>query len=1186
VLHLHRAERADALLDALADLLSQPLGDPLAPEVVAVPTRGMERWLSQQLSGRLGTSPSGGDGICANVLFPAPRRLIADALAAASGVEPEDDPWLPERSVWQLLDTVEEHLSAPWLHPLALHLGAADDPPDPVRRARRLSVVRHLSALLDRYALHRPEMVRAWASGPGAEPASPEVAWQATLWRAMRARIGVPGPAERLDPACARLRQDRALVDLPPRLSAFGLTRLARSDLQVLRALSARRDVHLFLLHPSPALWDEVAAVTDGGPVSMRRRDDPTAELARHPLLASWGRDAREMQLVLGGGSGAHADHHHPPKPKPKPKPEPEPEPGPEGAPGPPDAAPEPETLLQRIQTGVRSDIAPPGEPAAGHPDLRAELRLDDATVQVQACHGRARQVEVLRDTILHLLAGDPTLEPRDVIVMCPDIETFAPLIEATFGAGSPSPPVQAPASAAAEARAPTPPETGEASPGPDLRVRLADRSLRQTNPVLATIAELLALVDGRLTASQVLDFADREPVRRRFHLDDDDLTRIRDWVSATGIRWGLDAAHRAPFKLDRLDAGTWRAGLDRLLLGVAMTEDGERLFADRLPLDDVETGAIDLAGRLAELLARLEETVRSLIRPQPLPSWAEALGEAADALTATAPAQSWQRDELQRLLDDLVTEAQVEHRDHADLALAEVRALLADRLAGRPTRASFRTGHLTVCTLYPMRSVPHRVVCLLGLDDGAFPRRAPRDGEDLLLADPHLGERDPRNEDRQLLLDALLAASERLVITYTAADERTNVRLPAAVPVGELLDTIEATVRRPEGRARDQVVTRHPLQPFDPRNFVRGTLVPGHAWSFDAVSLAGARALEGPRTEPGPFLPAPLPPLVEPVVRLEDLVRFVGHPVRAFLRQRLHLFPEQVAEETADNLPVELDPLAGWGVGQRLLEARLAGVDARAACLAEIARGTLPPGALGEPAVREMLPVVEAILANAGALLSGDAEARPLDIQLTLADGRRLSGTAGTVHGDVLLVRTFSRIRPRQRLSAWVRLLAATATEPERELSALTVGRGAGRTDVAIARIPPLAGDTGGRRQAALEHLTALVGLFDRGLQEPLPLYARSSSAYARAAAEGDDARGAARREWESGFNRPGEDAEPEHALVLGGRRPFAELLAQAPRAQEGEAGWDTFEHTRFGRLARRLWDGLLACEEGTFNR
>ena len=1149
MLHVHRAERADGLVEALRGLLAIAPPDPFAPELISVPTRGMERWLTQRLSAGLGASPGRADGVCANVAFPSPRNLARDAVAAASGVGPDEDPWRPERAVWPLLAVVGESLHEPWLRSLWLHLSGTSETPDPLRRARRLSSVSHLAGLFDAYALHRPAMLEAWASGRDGDGAgnelAPDSAWQAELWRRLRDRIGTPGPAERLQLACARLREDPGLADLPPRLALFGLTRLPAGHLQVLQALSAHREVHLMLLHPSPALWESVAATIAEHEPIVARREDVTAELAANRLLASWGQDAREMQLVLAG-AGRHANHHHPVEHR-------------------------DDTLLARIQADVRANETPPGAPLPGHPDRRPVLADGDFSVQVHACHGRARQVEVVRDAVLHLLREDPTLEPRDVIVMCPDIETFAPLIQATFGAGEV-----------------TEGEDSGAVPADvrpvDLRVRLADRSLRQTNPVLGVTAQLIDLAGRRLTASQVLDLADREPVRRRFRLDDDDLTRLQDWVADSGIRWGLDAAHRAPFKLDALNAGTWQAGLDRVLTGVAMTEDESRLFSGVLPLDDVESGAIELAGRFAELVDRLRAAVDALSASQSVEDWAEAIAHAADAMTATAPRDAWQRSQLQRLLDDLVAEASVSGAAEAtELALPEVRALLADRLQGRPTRANFRTGHLTVCTLAPMRSVPHRVVCLLGLDDGAFPRRAPRDGDDLMLDDPHLGDRDPRTEDRQLLLDALMAAGDRLIVTHTGNDERTNAPRPPAVPVGELLDVIDATVRVEGGAARSRVVVRHPLQPFDPRNFTASALVPGHHWSFDPVTLEGARALTRPREEVPPFLSGPLPPMEAAVVEVEDLVSFARHPVRAFLRRRLGISVREDSDEVEDDLRVELDGLTKWGVGQRLLEARLEGVDARTATLAEIARGSLPPGALGKPVIDEVFPIVEEIAAEVQRAVGTHSPPASLDVRVPLPGGRLLSGTIPGVSGDVLRAVTYSRVAAKHRISAWVRLLALTAAHPERAFTAVTIGRASGRGPVSVARIRPGIDDPAGRREWALAQLAVLVDLHDRGMREPLPLYCATSAAYAQAVLAGRDAVAAGRKEWTSEWNYDHEDAELEHRLVLGAVRSFDELISEPPRDDEAGDGWATGEAARLGRLARRMWDGLLAREEIT---
>ncbi|MEA2170454.1 MAG: exodeoxyribonuclease gamma subunit, partial [Solirubrobacteraceae bacterium] len=383
MLHIHRAERADGLVEALARLLAEAPSDPFAPEVVAVPTRGMERWLTQRLSAVLGAQDGRGDGVCANVEFPSPARLITGAVATASGVDPDADPWVPERAVWPLLEVVEAEIAAPWLRPLARFLG-----PEEHKAARRWRTVRHLAGLFDRYGLYRPDMIARWHAGEDEH-------WQAQLWRRLRAQIG-PSPAERRGPACDRLRAEPALLELPERLAVFGLTRLPAGRVEVLRALAHGRDVHLFLLHPSPALWETLA----GRAPAVLRKDDDTAELTTNRLLASWGRDTRELQLTIAAGE--HEDHHHPVE-------------HPHG------------TLLAGLQTAVRSDTEP-AAPAAYDPA--------DRSVEIHACHGRARQVEVLRDAILHVLQDDPTLEPRDVIVLCPDIETFAPLIQATFGAG------------------------------------------------------------------------------------------------------------------------------------------------------------------------------------------------------------------------------------------------------------------------------------------------------------------------------------------------------------------------------------------------------------------------------------------------------------------------------------------------------------------------------------------------------------------------------------------------------------------------------------------------------------------------------------------------------------------------------------------------------------------------------
>ena len=424
-------------------------------------------------------------------------------------------------------------------------------------------------------------------------------------------------------------------------------------------------------------------------------------------------------------------------------------------------------------------------------------------------------------------------------------------------------------------------------------------------------------------------------------------------------------------------------------------------------------------------------------------------------------------------------------------------------------------------------------------------------------------------------------AAREHLLITYTGNDERTNLPRPPAVPVGELLDVIERTVQCPDGPARDRVVVHHPLQPFDPRNFTTGKLVPGRPWGFDPQALAGAQAMKRQRPDPTPFLAAPLPPRNEPVVELDSLVRFVEHPIRALLRDRLGISVSEYFDEVADAMPVELDPLGEWAVGQRLLEGVLAGAELKVCMQAEIARGALPPGELARPALARIGAVVRQLAAAAGELTGGSPSS--VDVNLALADGRTLAGTVTGVSGEVIRTISYSRVRPRDRLRAWVRLLALSAAHPERPLESVVIGRvrpGVRGAGVTVARILPLADAPDARRGTALEHLAVLVDLYDRGMREPLPLACEASAAYAQATANGDDGEAAGRGAWETAYRYEKEDRQPEHVLVYGEPIPFARLAAQAPRDDERGAAWDEAEHTRFGRYAMRLWRGLLAVE------
>ncbi|WP_280422889.1 exodeoxyribonuclease V subunit gamma [Nocardia carnea] len=1243
-LHIHRAERADALAGALAAVLAEPLPDPFATEVVAVPAKGVERWLAQQLSGVLGAAPGTGDGIAANIRFPAPAALVEEVLAEATGIGAHTDPWAHDRVVWTLLRVIDDAVREPWCAVLAHHLGqdAADTGSAGAehRLGRRYATAARLATLFDGYAVQRPRLITEWADGADTDgagrPLPEDLAWQPALWRRLRAAVGAPGPAERLHAACARLRAEPGAVALPDRLSLFGATRLPAAHLAVLTALAAHRDLHLWLTHPSPAMWrsldryrmtsqvpardsggriarsapanpaagsgsapapgpssawsttetgdpavgagvtgrlldSEVTSAVElfaeasevvnpssalgAGPAEVRvagavpgagalysaepaRLEDVSATLVRHPLLAGLSRDIRELQLRL---PPAETDIRHPAPPVPvlsqagaSGRPLGEIRRDAEGSVDNGDDRTRPATLLQALQAHIRDDDWPP---VAGR-------YSGDGSVQIHACHGPVRQVEVLRECLLGLFAADPTLEPRDVVIMCPEVESFAPLVRAAFGQPVP-------------AGAETP--DAAAHPGHRLRVRLADRGRGATNPLLGLVALLLELARGRVTVTEVLDLAACEPVRRACGFDDDDLERMREWAVEAGARWGIGRRQRHAFGLGEFEQNTLNAALDRILLGVTADESSQDWLDRVLPLDDVDSNDIDLAGRFAEYIDRLASILRDLQGPAPAAEWSASLGRALDLLTDVAPSQEWIRTEACRELA-----AATAYAGDTELRLADITELLQSRLAATPTRANFRTGELTVCTMTPMRSVPHRVVVLLGMDDEVFPRGAGLDGDDIPARDPLLGERDPRSEDRQLLLDAIMAARDTLVVVHTGADPVTGAYRPPAVPVAELLDTVRAHVG-PEGVPA--VLTRHPLQPHDRRNFAAAA-----PFSFDSAAYAGAQAtLRTADPAPGGPFAATLPAAETTEIGLAELIAFLEHPVRGFLWQRLGLRIPDQEEGITDRLPIEFGGLDTWSLGERMLAARLAGADPAELRAAEWRRGILPPAELGRAVLDEVERTVDTLFRAAEPDYAQPP--RDIDIAVDLGGGRRLTGTVADVRGDLLVRTTYSRVAPKHRLAAWVSVLALAVTE-DRAWRAAVTGRGRFPTPAWRAELTAPAADE------ASGILRTLVALREAGLAEPLPVPTATTAAYAEARFRRlppEEAMVAADREFGGGDKkRDFAEHTDRHLRYVWGPAPDLSRLA-ATAAPAGEP----VETTRFGSIARRLWAPLLRAEQ-----
>lgn len=1195
MLRIHRSNRVELLVEQLAATLSAaPLSDPMATELVVVHSRGMERWLTQRLSQRLGSLPGHDGGVCANVSYPFPAGLVHTVLAACLADDPNAaDRWAPERLTWSILAVLPELLDKRCFAPLQSYLRpgpgtmrAAETGTTAVDR-RAYGLARRIADVFDRYSLYRPTMALAWSKGEQRpERALAEAqAWQPELWKALQDRIGAPTLAERFARARRVLAQAQALrgsrerdgqqlglfeaeppgpardepaptepspglQGLPERVSLFGLSALAPAYLDVLRALAGTVNVELFLLCPSDRAWLDLRSRARQDPAAAGNVTERTTE---NPILLSLGRLGRDFQQVLeladhdAGSHDAYVDSalFHDPLDQAH-------------------AQSRPPTMLEVLQSDLlhnRRRRAQGADTGTG----TAEPRLaqpDDDSIQIHACHGATRQVEVLRDALLRLLDADPTLEPRDILVMMPDVEQFAPLISAVFSDG-------------------TAERSGRDGWGPagapQLPFFIADRSLRQVNPVASALMKLLDLVPSRLEASQVLDLLGSEPVLRRFGLGADDLPRITGWVRESGIRWAIDADHRAHHGQPRDVSHTWRFGLDRLLLGAAMADEDERLFRGVAPFDDMEGDAVELLGRFVSFCEVLFDQVHALREPRPLVEWQHGLLEALAALTATTEQTTWLALQVREVLARMVDEAHgtTAAGSERSLTIDAVRGLLEGSFSIGSGAVGHQTGAVTFCAMVPMRSIPHRVVCLLGMDDGAFPRGAGGQAFDLIAADPRVGDRSPRDEDRLLLLEALLAARTQLIICYTGRDIRTGERRPPAVPVGELLDSLDESFVATGGhaRVRDQITLEHPLQAFSPRNFGVDGPQGTEPLCHDTRLCAGAQHLLSGRIALPPFLapdqrlPEPLgaQPAREQPVLLSDLSRFFENPTRYLLNQRLGVFLGEEQTGVEDREPFELSGLEQWSVGNELLCAALGGRDEAASHAALAARGQLPAGTPGSCLLDDIDATVHAVLERARQHLSDEPEEVPIDLELGEV---RLLGSVSRVVADLQLTVQYGAIQPRHELALWLRHLALVLARPHRPTRSVIVGK-AKQGSSQDQTLGPLGDDPAARLAAARQHLTELIELFLRGQHGLLPLFEHASRTYAaaifREPNEPDAALAAAAQSWRAGYDqRPGDGDDPHVVHVYGADSTLAELAA----------------HTDFAAIACRVWLPLLRAQ------
>ena len=706
-----------------------------------------------------------------------------------------------------------------------------------------------------------------------------------------------------------------------------------------------------------------------------------------------------------------------------------------------PAAAPDLETasLLQRLQHDVATDTRLPGKV-----DEWLAATTGDRSVVFHDGHGAVRQVEALQDELLRRFDADPTLQPRDVVVLTPDIATYAPLVQAVF----------------ADPLGRRPDGRSRDGEPPTIPVAVADRTAGRGNPIASVLHRVLALVHARTSGAEVLDLLWTEPVRARFRFTPSELVTVQRWIEDTGVAWARDEDDRAAHEQPARRAHTWAAAVDRLLVGVAMADEDARTVDGVVPYDAVEdSGDLDLLDRLTRFL----DVVRDLadLREARFPqAWVDEIDRVLDRLTGPVDGLPWQdererndhrrhRERVDRVLSGLALAEETVARPVEERALAR---WLDRALARSGSAAGHGTGAVTVAELVPLRAIPFRVVCLLGMDTGTFPRSQTPPGHDLVADDPRPGDRDRRAEDRALFLDAVHAARDALVVTYAGRDPVSGQEQPPAIPVAELRDAVEAYVG-PDGLARRTVV--HPVLPTGTAEFDAADPV-----SHDRVRLAAAEASQHPQDDPPPFVDGALaedPAMAGgDVIELDQLTRVLSRPARALL-DRLRVARPEDLRTFPETEPLDLDPLERWKLGTQLLEAvedTITGeVDFDDLLSVTLARGRVPAGGIGRHEVRTVRAVVDTIAAGLRPL--GERSDQPVDIEVA---GTRIQGTVRLAVGArTQVVETwYGQANGKRYLRAWLRHLVANVAMPDERLRTVVLRR-EGKVDVEATVLPPV---------------------------------------------------------------------------------------------------------------------------------
>lgn len=1001
---LIHGNRQDVLVRLLGHRLKSDPPPLFAGEVVLVQSEAMARWLRLALAEEL--------GIAAQVRFLFPAGYIWELFEAVLPNVPKASPFSGESLHWRLLRLLGVEREGEAFAPLLRYLDGNDV-------ARRDSLAVKLAATFERYLAYRPDWLADWSAGRLCG-LGPHEAWQAALWRELTAELpNLPTAHPRQAFFEVLARNPDLARKLPKRISLFGIGAMPPPIFEVLRDLGQYLDVTLYLLNPCREHWGHIVDARIKARAALERPEEGAYLETGHALLGSLGTVARQFFDQASSRVDAQIEAFE---------------------------EREANKLLAALQADMLNLID--RQPADAIPVSAA-----DDSLQIHVCHSPKREVDVLHDRLLALFEAHSDLRPSDVLVLTPDMETYAPLIEARFGSGTPAIPYS-----------------------------IADRPSLSESPLQQAFAVLLDLAHGRLEAESVLALLEQPPVARRWGFDDAALETLRDWVRNAAIRWGVDGAWRAERELPAENAHTWRSGFERLLLGLALPAQEDALFQHLAPAVDIAGSQSRDLGRFISFGEALFSAYDELNRARPVAAWAElfeqlltrfcAWDEFADAPAAQALRQAWG--------DLAVTAADAKCEDAVPLSV--VSRALDDVLAAAAPGWAFFGGGITFAALRAHRAVPVRVLCLLGMDDGRFPRNPAVPGFDLTIAHPRAGDRAYREEDRHAFLEALLLPRDALHISYVGRSVRDNSELPPSGVVAELLELLAHSFTGEQGDVLQQVVIEHPLQAFSRRYFDGSSGLS----SFEQSYAAASRAAAGERRQGRPFLAEPLPEPETPTteISLDELIRFLHNPARHLLRHRLGIQLEESEGLVESAEPFLLDGLERYGLDDFIVRQHVAGRDANGTLELARAQGVLPHGAAGDAQFFARWKALSDLASQAAAAPAAfDAVAVCYE-----AGGFMLTGQLSTIAANGLVLwRPASAPKGKDWLRLWVHHLALQLASREkpglpRQSRLLTLD--------GVALLRPV--------DQPERHLNYLLALWQRGQRELLPFFPNTAYGYA----------------------------------------------------------------------------------------